>query len=313
MTVSALSRRNRHSHIKNGSTTANVIIYTFLGLLSLIFLYPLYQVFVCSISSPSIVMARNSLMLLPEKIQWGAYEVVFQNKNIWTGFKNTLIYLFLGTCIQYFITLITAYPLSLKNLTGKKVVMIYLTITMYFGGGLIPTYLLLSQMKLINSMWVLIIPAAANVWNIIIMRTQFVNIPDELKEAAIIDGAHDGILLFRILLPLSGAVSAVLILFTSVGYWNMWFEPMIYLTKRSMYPIQSVLREILIDNNTSMASAGANRNSQAKILRETADQAAVYHLIKYANIIVSTVPILCVYPFAQKYFVKGVMIGSLKG
>ena len=313
MTSSTLTGNRRRNRIKNGSVAADVFIYVFLGVLSLIFIYPLYQVFVCSISAPSVVMARNSLMLWPVRIQWGAYEVVFQNKNIWTGFKNTLTYLLLGTVIQYFITVITAYPLSIKNLTGKKIVMIYLTVTMYFGGGLIPTYLLLSQLKLINSMWVLIIPAAANVWNIIIMRTQFVNIPEELKEAAIIDGARDGTMLFRILLPLSGAVSAVLILFTSVGYWNMWFEPMIYLTKRTMYPIQSVLREILIDNNTTMASAGANRNSQAKILRETADQAAVYHLIKYANIVVTTAPILCVYPFAQKYFVKGVMIGSLKG
>ena len=313
MTASASHKRNPRNRVRDGSVAATVTIYVFLGLLSIVFIYPLYQVFVCSISSPATVMARNSLMLLPQGIQWGAYEVVFQNKNIWTGFRNTLLYLLLGTALQYLITLITAYPLSVKNLTGRKFIMVYMTITMYFGGGLIPVYLLMSQLKLINSMWVLIIPAGANVWNIIIMRTQFTNIPDELKEAAIIDGAGDATLLFRILFPLSGAVSAVLILFTSVHYWNMWFEPMIYLTKRSMYPIQSVLREILIDNNTTMASAGANRNAQAKLLRESVDQAAVYHLIKYANIIVTTVPILCVYPFAQKYFVKGVMIGSLKG
>ncbi len=240
----------KKNHIRNGSAAADVCIYVFLAVLSIVFVYPLYQVFVCSISSANVVMTNNSFMLWPVGIQFGAYEVVFQNNNIWSGFKNTIIYMVLGTVIQYGITLITAYPLSIRNLTGKKTIMIYLTVTMYFGGGLVPTYLLMSQLKLINSIWVLIIPAAANVWNIIIMRTQFANIPEELKEAATIDGANDIVMLFRVLLPLSGAVSAVLILFTSVGYWNMWFEPMIYLTKRTMYPLQSVLREILIDNNT---------------------------------------------------------------
>ena len=159
-------------------------------------------------------------------------------------------------------------------------------------------------------MWVLIIPQACNVWNIILMRTQFVNLPGELKEAATIDGAGDVTMLFRIMLPLSGAVSAVLILFTAVGYWNMWFDPMIYLTKRSMYPLQSVMREILSDN-AAVAKAGA-AGSNVKINRDV-NQAAVNALIKYANIVVSTVPILCVYPFAQKYFVKGALVGSLKG
>ena len=188
--------------------------------------------------------------------------------------------------------------------------MLYFTITMYFGGGIIPYFLLINQLGMMNSMWVLIIPNAVNVYNMIIMRTQFVNLPDDLREAATLDGAGDLRLLWSVLLPLSGAVSAVLILFTAVGYWNMWFDPMIYLTKRSMYPIQSILREILIDN-ASIASAGRG-NAQVKLIKN-ADQSAVNALIKYANIVVCTVPVLCVYPFAQKYFVKGVMVGSLKG
>lgn len=302
--------KKQNNHIRTGSTLADVIIYTLLACLSVIFLYPLYQVIVCSISDPGVVAAKNSLMLLPEGIQFEAYQVVFNNKNIWTGFKNTLIYLTLGTGLQYLVTLITAYPLSIRDLAGKKFIMLYFSITMYFGGGIIPYFLLINQLGLMNSMWVLIIPQAVNVYNIIIMRTQFINLPYELREAATIDGAGDMSVLFRVLLPLSGAVSAVLILFTAVGYWNMWFDPMIYLTKRSMYPIQSILREILIDN-ASIASAGRG-GAQVKITHN-ADKAAVNALIKYANIVVCTVPVLCVYPFAQKYFVKGVMVGSLKG
>lgn len=301
---------NKKNRIRTGCVAADVCIYALLAVLSVIFLYPLYQVIVCSISDPAVVASKNSLMLVPEGIQFDAYQVVFHNKNIWTGFKNTLIYLVLGTSLQYLVTVITAYPLSIRNLAGKKWLMLYFTITMYFGGGIIPYFLLINRLGLMNSMWVLIIPQAVNVYNIIVMRTQFTSLPGELKEAAIIDGAGDTRLLFSILLPLSGAVSAVLILFTAVGYWNMWFDPMIYLTKRSMYPIQSILREILIDN-ASISTAGRG-GAQVKLTRN-ADKAAVNALIKYANIVVCTVPVLCVYPFAQKYFVKGVMIGSLKG
>lgn len=305
-----IEKPKKKNHIRSGSLAADVLIYVLLALLSIIFIYPLYQVIVNSISDPAVVATRNGLLLWPTGIQFDAYRVVFRNKNLWTGFKNTLVYMVLGTSLQYFVTLITAYALSLKDLRFKKGLMIYFTITMYFGGGIIPYFLLITRLGLMNSMWVLIIPQACNVWNIILMRTQFVNLPGELKEAATIDGAGDITMLFRIMLPLSGAVSAVLILFTAVGYWNMWFDPMIYLTKRSMYPLQSVMREILIDN-AAVAKAGA-AGSNVKINRDS-NQAAVNALIKYANIVVSTVPILCVYPFAQKYFVKGALVGSLKG
>ncbi len=305
-----IEKPKKKNHIRSGSLVADVFIYALLAFLSIIFIYPLYQVIVNSISDPAVVATRNGLLLWPTGIQFDAYRVVFRNKNLWTGFKNTLVYMVLGTSLQYFVTLITAYALSLKDLRFKKGLMIYFTITMYFGGGIIPYFLLITRLGLMNSMWVLIIPQACNVWNIILMRTQFVNLPGELKEAATIDGAGDVTMLFRIMLPLSGAVSAVLILFTAVGYWNMWFDPMIYLTKRSMYPLQSVMREILIDN-AAVAKAGA-AGSNVKINRDV-NQAAVNALIKYANIVVSTVPILCVYPFAQKYFVKGALVGSLKG
>lgn len=300
-----IRKKNR---INSGSRFADVVIYLVLILLSILFIYPLYQVIVCSISDANIVMKTNSLLLWPQGIHFNAYKVVLQNKSIWNAFKNTLVYLVTGTSLQYFVTLITAYPLSIKNLPLKKGILIFFTITMYFSGGIIPIYMLNNKLGLMNSMWVLILPCMMNTYNMIIMRTHFVNIPEELKEAATIDGVGDGRMLFSILLPLSGAVSAVLILFTAVGYWNMWYEPMIYFTKRSLYPIQSVLREILIDNTSSVNPASANTFAEMN-----SRQGDTNMLVKYANIVVTTLPILCIYPFAQKYFVKGVMVGSLKG
>ncbi len=304
-----MSTKNKNT-IKNGSAVADAIIYIVLALFSVIFFYPLYQVIICSFSDPSTVVAKNGLLFWPVGFQTDAYQIVFQNKNIWTGFRNTLLYMFLGTTFQYIVSLLASYTLSIKDLAGKKWIMIYFMIPSYFGGGLIPYFLLINQLGLMNSIWVLVIPYAINTYNIIIMRTHFNNLPDGLREAAIIDGAGDVTLLFKILLPLSGAVTAVLILYSVVMYWNMWYDPMLYLTKRSMYPLQSIMREILIDNST-VSRAGAG-NVQTK-LDHNPDKAAVSQLIKYANIVVTTVPILCVYPFAQKYFIKGVMIGSLKG
>ena len=303
------SRKRAHIRRSLSERIGYGIILILLTLLTLICLYPFYQVLVCSVSDPNIVMRKNSLLLWPEGFQLDAYRLVLQNRNLRSGFVNTFKYLALGTCLQYLITTLAAYPLSLKDAKLKRPLMIYMTITMYFSGGLIPYYLLVNRLGMINTIWVLTVPGAINVWNCIIMRTQFLSLPASLREAAIIDGAGDFTILFRVMLPLSKAVSAVLILFTAVGYWNMWFDPMIYMTDRSGYPIQTILREILIDANEQTFS-GASQTS-ASLINNDLDAAKT--LTKYANIIVCTVPILCVYPLAQKYFVKGVMIGSLKG
>lgn len=303
-----MANRNRIKWTK-GDVVLDVIIYILLTLLALICLYPLYQVVVVSFSDPSIVQRKNGMLLAIEGFQTDAYKMVFSNKNIATGFKNSIFYILVGTVLQLATTVTAAYVLSKKNAMLKKPIMIYFSITMYFSGGLIPTFLLINQLGLMNTCWAILLPGACSVWDIIIMRTQFVSVPDGLKEAATIDGASDFTILFRVLLPLSGAVIAVLVLFSAVGYWNMWYEPMIYLTKRSQYPIQSVLREILIDSNAQMM-AGAGK---VQIKMDTSKNKAVQTLVKYANIVVCTVPILVVYPFAQKYFVKGVMVGSLKG
>ena len=304
--------KGRPVHIRRsaGEKIAYGLILVFLFLLAVICVYPLYQVFICSISDPQIVMKKNSLLIWPVGVHFDAYRLVFRNRNILSGFKNTLIYVSLGTLMQYAVTVFTAYPLSLRDAKLKRPLMIFMSITMYFNGGLIPFYLLINQLGMMNTLWAMLIPGAVNVWNIIIMRTQFTSLPASLKEAAVIDGAGDLTMLFRIMLPLSKAVTAVLVLFTAVGYWNMWFEPMIYLTNRADYPIQSILREILIDSNEQVLT-GSGQAGNAIVTQNNLDAAKI--LVKYANIIVCTVPILCVYPFAQKYFVKGVMIGSLKG
>ncbi len=298
-------------HIKSspGDRALDAVIYILLILLAIICLYPLYQVVVVSISDPSIVMKKNGMLLLPQGIHFDAYQIVFSNKNIATGFKNTIFYIVVGTALQLLTTATGAYVLSKKNVMLKKPIMVYFTITMYFGGGIIPEFLLINQLHLMNTPWAILLPGAVSVWDIIIMRTQFVNIPDGLKEVAMIDGASDFTILTRVLLPLSGAVIAVLVLFSAVGYWNMWYGPMLYLTERSQYPIQSVLREILIDNSTHMM-AGAGK---VQTRFDVKTNAAAQTLVKYANIVVCTVPVLVIYPFLQKYFVKGVMVGSLKG
>lgn len=291
-----------------GDIALDVTNYVLLSLLALICLFPLYQVAVVSISDPLIVMQKNGMLFWPEGLNVDAYKIVFSNRNIATGFLNTLFYIVVGTGFRFLTTVTAAYTLSKRNLMLKRPIMVYFTVTMYFGGGIIPFFLLINKMGLMNTPWAILLPGAVSVWDIIIMRTQFNNIPDGLKEAATIDGAGDFTILFRILIPLSGSVIAVLVLFSVVGYWNMWYEPMLYLTKRSMYPIQSVLREILIDSNAQMI-AGAGQ--QVKHTGST--NAAAQTLIKYASIVVCTVPILLIYPFLQKYFVKGVMVGSLKG
>lgn len=292
-----------------GDIALDAFNYVMLTLLAFICLFPLYQVAVVSVSDPLVVMKKNSMLFWPEGFNVEAYKIVFSNKNIASGFLNTLFYITVGTVLVLFTTITAAYPLSKKNAMLKRPIMIYLTITMYFGGGIIPIYLLINKMGMMNTPWAILLPGAVSVWDIIIMRTQFNNIPDGLTEAATIDGAGDFTILFRILVPLSGSVIAVLVLFSVVGYWNMWYEPMLYLTKRSAYPIQSVLREILIDNSAQMM-AGAGK-TQVKF--DPKSNKAAETLVKYATIMVCTVPILVVYPFLQKYFVKGVMVGSLKG
>lgn len=265
-------------------------------------LYPFLYVLFSSLSDPGLLAKNRGILYLPLGFTVKAYELVFQNPMIIVGYLNTIFYVVVGTTINILLTSIGAYALSRKNAMLTKPIMMFITFTMFFSGGLIPTYLLIGQLGMIDTRWALIIPNAISVWNLIIMRTSFKGIPDSLEESARIDGANDWTILFRIILPLSLPVIAVMILFYGVGHWNAYFDAMIYLRNNDLWPLQLVLREILIENSTDNFITGVGGG----------DRYPIGETVKYATIIVATLPILFLYPFLQKYFVKGVMIGSIK-
>jgi putative aldouronate transport system permease protein len=279
---------------------ANVI---FMILLSAVTLYPFLYVLFASLSDPTWVVQMRGLILFPKGATLEAYKLVFDNPAILTGYANTLFYVIVGTALNILMTSLGAYALSRQSVMWKNPIMFLIVFTMFFNGGLIPTYLLVNNLGMLDSRWALIIPSAMSAYNLIIMRTSFQSIPVSLEESAKLDGANDFTVLFRIVLPLSMPVVAVMILFYGVGHWNGWFNALIYLRTRDLYPLQLILREILITNSTDSMMTGVGG----------ADKMPIGETIKYATIIVATVPILMLYPFLQKYFVKGVMIGAIKG
>ncbi|VTR59288.1 carbohydrate ABC transporter permease [Paenibacillus lautus] len=279
--------------------SANVIL---LCLLSLITLYPFLYVLFASISTPAEFVQHRGILLWPKGFSLDSYRMVFENPNIIRSYLNTIFYVVVGTTLNILMTALGAYGLSRKNVMWKGAIMMLIVMTMFFDGGLIPKYLLVKNMGLLDTYWALIIPSAMTTWNLIIMRTAFQGVPDALEESARIDGATDWTILFRIIIPLSLPVIAVMVLFYGVWHWNKWFDALIYLRDRDLFPLQLILREILIQNDTSsmMTSVGGG------------DRMPVGETIKYATIMVATLPILFLYPFLQKYFVKGVMIGAIK-
>jgi len=274
----------------------------FLVLLCVGTVYPFLYVLFASLSDPSKLIRMRGLILFPQGFSLEAYRLVFANPMITVGYANTLFYVAVGTAINLLMTSFGAYALSRRTLMLKNPIMMMIVFTMFFSGGLIPNYLLVSELGMLNTRWALIIPGAISTYNLIIMRTSFHGIPASLEESAKIDGANDFTILFRIILPLSMPIVSVMILFYGVSHWNAWFNALIYLRDRDLYPLQLVLREILITNSTDAMTTGASDMNKA-LVAET---------IKYAAIIVATVPVLFLYPFLQKYFVKGVMIGAVK-
>lgn len=275
----------------------------FLLLLSFTMLYPILYVIFASFSESNAFIAHEGLLLHPLSPNLHSYKKVFENPMVWIGYKNTLFILLIGVSLNMVMTTLAAYVLSRKNLKGFHVMTFFVVFTMFFSGGMIPNYLNVKGLGLDNTLWALILPGAMSAYNMIIMRTSFSGIPESLEESAKLDGANHIVILLRIVLPLSGSVIAVMILYYAVGHWNSWFNAMIYLRDREKYPLQLVLREILIQNDTTNMV-----NDLSSI-----EQGSIAETIKYAIIVVSTVPILCIYPFLQKYFVKGVMIGAIKG
>ena len=248
-------------------------------------------------------MAHTGILLKPLGFNLESYEAVMKNRLIFSGYRNTLFILVVGVSINLLMTSLGAYFLSRRNVMLKGFVMGMVTVTMFFSGGIIPTFLNIKNLGMLNSIWSLIIPSAISTFNLIILRTSFMSIPASLEEAAQIDGAGHVRILFRIVLPLSKSIIAVMILYYGVAYWNGWFNAAIYLNDKELYPLQLVLKEILLANDTSAMTQGMGFS----------DGISIAETVKYAVIVVSTLPILCIYPFLQKYFDKGVMIGALKG
>ncbi|NOU98253.1 ABC transporter permease subunit [Paenibacillus sp. LMG 31456] len=276
-----------------------------LVLITIIVLYPLVFVISASVSDPSIVV-RGGLWLWPKGLNFTAYERVFANKEILSGYGNTIMYTVVGTAINLVMTICAAYPLSRKDFRGRHIITALIVFTLFFSGGLIPTYLLVKKLGMLGTIWALVIPNAVAVWNIIIMRTFFQNsIPFEIQESAAIDGCNNFRILYSIILPLSMPIVAVMILLYAVGHWNAFFNALIYLSDRSQYPLQLILREILIQGQMQSMLDMAD-DSLAKKLMEVEG-------IKYAVVVIANLPVLMLYPFLQKYFVQGIMIGALKG
>lgn len=284
-------------------------VYFVLILALAIVAYPLIYILSASISNPNAV-ASGEMWLFPKEITFEGYNRVFDDPDIWNGYLNTIIYTVVGTAVNLAVTLPAAYAMSRRDMVGRNLFMSLFMVTMFFSGGMVPTYLVVKDLGLVNSMWALILPAATSVWNLIVCRTFFQSsLPKELQEAAEIDGCSDFQLFFRIVLPLSTALVAVMALFFGVGHWNNYFSAMIYLNDQTKYPLQLVLRQILVLQQMS-AQSGAINADMASSLNNKAEVAA---LVKYAVIIVSTLPVIALYPFLQRYFVQGVMIGSVKG
>ncbi len=272
-------------------------------LVSFITLYPMLYVIFASVSDPLRLIQAKGMLFRPLGFTGMAYKLVFQNRSILTGYLNTLFLITVGTACNVSVTALAAYVLSRQRYMLKRFFNVIVVVTMLFNGGLIPTYMIIKSYGLLDSRWALILPGLLTTYNLMIMRTSFEGIPYSLEESAKIDGAGDMTVLLRIILPLSKAIIAVMILFYGVGHWNSWFNASIYLDSRSKYPLQLILREILISNDTSAMGNDLSAN----------DQEMISENIKYATIVVATLPIMCVYPFIQKYFVTGVMIGSVKG
>lgn len=278
--------------------------YILLGLFVVAIIIPMVYIVVASFMDP-VTLQNKGITFDFEKWTTTAYQRVMSNKQIWVGFKNAVIYSIVFTAVSVFITLLAAYPMSRADFKGKKFFNAVFVITMFFGGGLIPTYLLISNLGLKDTMWAIILPGAFSVWNMIIARTYYKGIPAELQEAAEVDGANEMVFYFKILLPVCMPVIAVLSLWQFVGMWNSYFDAMIYLNDASKQPLQLVLRAILIQ---SKPESGMIADMQS-----TAARAQLAELLKYATIIISSLPLLVMYPFFQKYFDAGIMAGSVKG
>lgn len=295
-------KRKHHIKLSTQDIVFDIISYTIITLLIIVCLYPLWFVACASFTNPDIVANSHGILLWPKDWNLGAYRRVFANAEIWRGYANTLFYTIVGTALNVILTSMLAYALAHNSLMLKKPLTLFVMFTMFFNGGMIPTYLVIRDLNLLNTQVAVLLPGLVSVFNFIIMRTQFESVPAELEESAMMDGANYWITFLKIIMPVSKATIAVMVLYYGVSHWNSWFNEMLYLPNtRKFWPLSLITREIIISSSSAAMADGS------AITQNVADA------IKYATIIVSTLPILCLYPFLQKYFAKGVMVGSVKG
>ena len=299
-----MKKKSRFARYSLQDKALLTIGYILLGLFVIAIIVPMIYIIVASFIDP-VTLQNKGITFDFSKWTLTAYERVMTNKQIWVGFKNAVIYSVVFTFVSVLVTMLAAYPMSRSDFRGRKLFNIIFVITMFFGGGLIPTYLLISNMGLKNSMWAIILPGTFSVWNMIIARTYYQGIPGELREAADVDGANELTFFFKILLPVCMPIIATLSLWQFVGMWNSYFDAMIYLDETSKQPLQLVLRAILIQSKPD--------EGMISDMQSTAERAQLSELLKYATIIISSLPLLVMYPFFQKYFDSGVMAGSAKG
>lgn len=308
-----MSKRNPNK-IKEGSSVATFLIHALLVLLALICIYPIWYTFIISLSTP--LTARTlDVFLLPDTIYLGSYEQILSDTQVWYGYGNTILYA-ATCCVGMLVTCaMTAYPLTSPLLVGKRIMVFFILIPMYFGGGLIPTFLWMNKLGLYDSRWAIILPGIVSMWYIILVRTFFASIPEELRESARIDGANNYQILFNVYVPTSKPIMAVIAIYTIVAQWNSYFAAMVYLTTQSKQPLQLYLRRMLIlqQQAAQAADGSSGQGGTSEGAEEAMKMALSADQLKYTIIVVSTLPMLIVYPFLQKYFVKGVMVGSLKG
>ncbi len=300
-----MAKTKKPSYMRDsfGDKVFNAINCVFLGIMALIILYPLYFIIIAAISDPDAVLA-GEVFLYPVGITFSGFRKILERTDVWLGYRNTIVYTLITVVLSLIVTIPAGWALSRKNLAGKQYFMIFFLIPMFFGGGLIPFYNVMSSLGLVNTMWAIILPSIMSVWNLFMTRTFFESsIPDGLVEAAKIDGAGEFRIFFELVLPLAKAIMAVMALYYAIGQWNSYFNAMIFIQDETLYPLQLVLKEILIASESTMGGSGETILEQYRLANQ----------IKYVSVIVSSAPVIMLYPFVQKYFAQGVMIGSLKG
>jgi putative aldouronate transport system permease protein len=303
MTGAAQTKPGRAIRESAGGRAFNAFNIIFMTVVMVVTLYPLMYVLFASVSDPIEILRHNGLLWRPKGFQLQAYAHVFKNPLLLSGYRNTIFYVVAGTALNLALTTIGAYVLSRKQFLPRNAIMLMITFTMFFSGGLIPSFILVKGLGMYDNMLALIIPKAISAYNLIVMRASLASMPVSLEESARIDGARDLTIIAKIVVPLSMPIISVMLLFYSVEHWNAWFDAMIYIRERKLYPLQLILREILI---------GATQTNLISSVSDDSIRTGLEELVKYATVIVSTLPVLAVYPMLQKHFVQGVMVGAIK-